>query len=213
MSGGEADFVHFFAPLSKVVTFASGAPHHGCVTDSRGKAMDMISVSNEATRRSRMADFAALDRDQVAEDEAAKRSNREFVQVYPKGWKRLQVLIRTNPSAARVYAFLAEHIDGVAGAVVVSQEVIAKELDVHERTVRRLTGQLEEAGALVRIKVGTGVYAYALDPGEVWRSWDDKKECAAFVTRTLVLKSDRANAQVRRKLKVMLGEPELPLGA
>jgi DNA-binding Lrp family transcriptional regulator len=112
-----------------------------------------------------------------------------------------------------VYSFLAEHIDGVAGAVVVSQDVIAKELGVHERTIRRLTAQLEEDGALVRIKVGTGVYAYALDPGEVWRSWDDKKECAAFVTKTLVLKSDRSNNQVRRKLKVMMGEPELPLDA
>jgi DNA-binding GntR family transcriptional regulator len=158
-----------------------------------------------------MAEFAAADRDREAADEAARRQNRDFVQVYPKGWARLQTLIRTNPSAARVYAFLAEHIDGAAGAVVVSQDVLAKELDVHERTIRRLTQALEKEGALVRIKVGTGVYAYALDPQEVWRSWDDKKECAAFTTKTLVLKSDRANAQVRRKLKVMIGEPELPL--
>jgi DNA-binding transcriptional ArsR family regulator len=134
------------------------------------------------------------------------------VQVYPRGWKRLQSLIRTNPSAARVFAFLAEHIDGSCGAVVVSQELMATELDVHERTIRRLTQQLEDAGAIVRIRVGTGVLAYALDPEEVWKSWDDKKDLAAFVTKTLVLKSDRANGQVRRKLKVMLGEPELPLG-
>lgn len=168
--------------------------------------------SISAESKIRLAEFAAQDRDEEAQDEAARRANREFVQVYPKGWKRLQALIRTNPSAARVYAFLAEHIDGSCGAVVVAQEIIAKELEVHERTIRRLTQQLEAAGALVRIKVGTGVYAYALDPAEVWRSWDDKKECAAFVTKTLVLKSDRSNNQVRRKLKVMMGEPELPLG-
>ena len=163
-------------------------------------------VEGQAAGRARMAEFAAQDRERDLLEEEAKRSNRDFVQVYPKGWKRLQMLIKTNPSAARVFAFLAEHMDGACGAVVVSQEVMARELEVHERTVRRLTQQLEESGALVRLKVGTGVYAYALDPGEVWKSWDDKKETAAFVTKTLVLKSDRANNQVRRKLKVMLGD-------
>jgi len=156
-------------------------------------------------------EFSAQDRDREAQEEAKRTANRDFVQVYPKGWKRLQGLIRSNPSAARVYAFLAEHIDGACGAIVVSQDVMAKELGVHRRTVLRLCKQLEDAGALVRIKVGTGVCAYALDPTEIWKSWDDKKDSAAFLTRTLVLKSDRSNGQVRRKLKVMMGEPELPL--
>lgn len=164
------------------------------------------SVASATEGRLRMAEFAAQDREREVQDEAAKRANKDFVQVYPKGWKRLQALIRTNPSAARVYAFLAEHIDGVCGAVVVSQEVIARELEVHERTIRRLTQQLEDAGALTRIKVGTGVYAYALDPSEVWKSWDGKKDLAAFVTKTLVLKSDKGNNEVRRKLKIMMGE-------
>lgn len=166
----------------------------------------MQTVASDAERLLRLAEFAAQDRDREVGDEAAGRANRDFVQVYPKGWKRLQSLIRTNPSAARVYAFLAEHIDGACGAVVVSQEVIAEELEVHERTIRRLTQQLEQTGALVRIKVGTGVYAYALDPEEIWRSWDAAKGTAAFTTRTLVRTADRANGQVRRKLKVMLGE-------
>lgn len=171
----------------------------------------MQNIDNEATRRIRLAEFSAQDRDREVVDEAKRTANRDFVQVYPKGWKRLQGLIRSNPSAARVYMFLAEHIDGSCGAVVVSQDVMAHELGVHRRTILRLCKQLEDAGALVRIKVGTGVCAYALDPSEVWKSWDDKKESAAFLTRTLVLKSDRANGQVRRKLKVMMGEPELPL--
>jgi len=93
----------------------------------------------------------------------------------------------------------------------VAQEVIAAELGIHVRTVKRLTKVLEAQSAIVRIRVGTGVYAYALDPEEVWRSWDEKKEHAAFVTRTLVLKRDRENGDVRRKLKLMMtGQPELP---
>ena len=167
-------------------------------------------VATDEQRALRQLEMRSEDRDAALRDEAAKK-NREFVQVYPKGWRRLQDLIQKNPPAARVYAFLAEHIDGVAGAVVVSQEVMANALGVHIRTIQRQTAWLEEAGALVRIKVGVGVYAYALDPSEVWRSWDDRKEEAAFLTRTLVRKSDAANREVRRKLKVMIGEPELPL--
>lgn len=163
-------------------------------------------VDTKAKGKMRLAEFAARDRDEEALEEARKTANRGFVQVYPKGWKRLQKLIQTNPSAARVYAFLAEHIDDVCGAVVVSQEVIARELDVHKRTVIRLTKELETMGAILRIKVGTGIYAYCLDPTEIWKSWDDKKDCAAFVTKTLVLKSDRENGEVRRKLKVMMNE-------
>lgn len=168
-------------------------------------------IDNARDASIRLAEFSAMDREREDLDEAKRTQNRDFVQVYPKGWKRLQSLMKTNPSAARVYAFLAEHIDGACGAVVVSQDVMAKELDVHRRTIIRLTQQLEQLGAVVRIRVGNGVFAYCLDPTEIWKSWDEKKDSAAFVTRTLVLKSDRSNREVRRKLKVMLGEPELPL--
>ncbi len=175
--------------------------------------MTEISVTTDAGRQARLADLAAVDRDVVAQAEEARRANRDFVQVYPKGWRRLQNLIKANPAAARVYAFLAEHIDGSCGAVVVSQEVLAHALGVHEITVRRNTKLLEELGALVRVRVGSGVYAYGLDPTEIWRSWDDRKDEAVFTTRTLVRKSDRANSEVRRRLKLMLREeqPELPL--
>ena len=118
----------------------------------------------------------------------------------------MQALMKDSPSAARVFAFLAQHIDGQVGAVVVSQEVMARELGVSEITIRRQTKYLEQHGALVRVKVGTGVYAYALDPEEIWKSWADRKDQAAFTARTLVRKSDKANAEVRRRLKVMIGE-------
>ena len=142
------------------------------------------------------------------------RENRGFTQVYPKGWSRLQHLIRTNPSAARLYALLAEHIDPDGGVVVAAQTVLAELLGVNERTIRRLTKALEEQGAIVRIRVGAGTYAYALDPAEIWKAWDMSKDHAVFRTRTLVGKKGE-NATVKRRLQVMLreqaGEPELPL--
>lgn len=177
--------------------------------------MDLQSttVATEAQRAARLLELSARDREEAnrlaAEEETARRSNKDFVQVYPKGWNRIGQLIRENPAAARVYTFLAEHIDSVAGAVVVSMELIAKELGVAEITIRRQTKYLEEQGAIVRIRVGTGIYAYCLDPNEVWKAWDDKKPLAAFHTKTLALKSDRANGEVRRKLKFMMTSREM----
>jgi biotin operon repressor len=161
----------------------------------------------------RRLELDARDREAALQEEE-KKKNTGFVQVYTKGWKRLQALIQQNPGAARVFAFLAENIDGSCGAVVVSQNVMAEELGIVERTIRRHTAWLEEQGALVRIRVGSGVYAYALDPEEIWKSWDSKKEHAAFVTRTLVSKRDRENSTIKRRLSMMIkeqaGEPELP---
>lgn len=167
----------------------------------------MPDIDTDADRKERRAELGAKDRDSALDADQARR-NADFTQVYVKGWKRLQVLIKDHPSAARVYAFLAEHVDGACGVVVCSQEVMASELGVHKRTIIRLTADLVKLGAVVRIRVGTGTYAYALDPTEVWKSWNDRKETAAFYTKTLVRKADRENGHVKRSLKVMMGEPE-----
>lgn len=166
----------------------------------------MLHVDTAEQGEARLREMRARDRDEEATQERARTGNRDFTQVYPKGWRRLQSLIKHDPPGARIYAFLAEHMDGTCGTVVVSQEVMAGELGIHERTVRRITKRLEDDGAFVRIKIGMGVYAYALDPTEVWRSWNDKKAHAAFTTKTLVRKADRENGTVQRKLKLMVGE-------
>lgn len=143
------------------------------------------------------------------------RENRGFVQVYPKGWKRLQLLIRTNPSAARLYALIAENMDPKGGAVVASQTVLAEMLGVTDRTIRTLTKALEDQRAIIRIRVGAGTYAYALDPDEIWRAWDQSKDHAVFRTQTLVSKTDKENGTVKRRIKIMMheqsGQHELPL--
>lgn len=156
---------------------------------------------------------ARIERDVEARDQMS-RENKRFVQVYPKGWRRISWLIRENPSAARLYALLAEHIDPNGGVVVASQVVLADLLGVTDRTVRTLTKFLEEQHAIVRIRVGAGTYAYALDPDEVWKAWDVQKDHAVFRTRTLVAKGGE-NATIKRRLQVMIsemkGEPQPPL--
>lgn len=169
-----------------------------------------IPVTTAAQREVRRLDLDAADREHEAaekqRDEAESRQNNGFVQVYNKGWNRIAALIAINPKAAQLYVFLAQHIDESCGAVCVSQEVLAQELDVCVRTILRLTNVLETAKALVKIKIGTGVYAYALNPEEVWKSYEKGKSLAAFKTKTLVRTSDQITAQVRRKLSVMLHE-------
>lgn len=155
---------------------------------------------------------ARRDRDEDRRDDLA-RENRRFVQIYPKGFRRLQMLIRDNPSAARLYALLAENIDPQGGVVVASQAVLAEMLGVTDRTIRTLTKVLEDQKAIIRIRVGTGTYAYALDPDEVWKAWDIHKDHAVFRTQTLVSKGGE-NASIKRRIQVMIaeqpGEPELP---
>lgn len=167
----------------------------------------MIAVASDDQRRKRLLELKH--RDERAEARALEeRKNKDFTQVYSKGWARLQSLMKDHPAAARLYAFLAEHVDGVTGTVVASQEYLATALDVHVITIRRNTKLLEELGALVRIRVGSGVYGYALDPNEVWKSFNDRKDDAVFVTRTLVSKKDRHNAAVTKKLKTMYLEKD-----
>lgn len=166
-----------------------------------------IAASNASAARRRDQDYA--DR----QNAQGSRENRGFVQVYQLGWKRLQMLMQTNPNAARLYALLAENLDG-AGAVVATQDVLAEMLGVSTKTVARHTKALEDARALVRIPLA-GATAYALNPEEVWRAYDSQKEHAAFHTRTLIKTTGEDAGLIKRKLQVMVresrGEPELPL--
>ena len=70
-------------------------------------------------------------------------------------------------------------------------------------TIRRTCIYLEKKNALVRINLGKGtVQAYCLNPELVWKSFDNKKQFAAFNTKTLARTAD--NGDVIRKLKVMM---------
>lgn len=162
-----------------------------------------------------LTDFRLENEAGIAEKAKVKsRENQGFVQVYDLGWRRLQALMVSRPAAARLYALLAQHIDG-AGAVVATQEVLADLLGVSVKTIARHSQALEEEGALIRIPLSGGVYAYALHPEEIWRSWDSGKDYAAFYSKTLVNKKAAGGEHIRRRLQVMIkersGEPELPL--
>lgn len=138
----------------------------------------------------------------------ASRKNRNFTQVYPRGWQRITAISKECPAAVGLYSFFAEHIDPSCGAVLCDQAFLAKQFNVTTRTIRNWLNALEEQGAVLKIPVAGRVCAYALNPNEVWKGYDTSKDYAAFATKTLVSK----DGKVGRRLKLMAsGQQDLPL--
>ena len=138
------------------------------------------------------------------EKEENEIKNRNFTQTYPKGWQRIRELAKGNPGAIGLYSFFAEHIDSSCGAVVADQQFLANKLDVSTRTIRNWLNYLEEKRALIRVPVAGKVCAYALDPHEVWKGYNNNKEYAAFLTKTLVNK----DGEIQRRIISMFSPEE-----
>ena len=124
-----------------------------------------------------------------------------FTKVYPRGWDALAGLV-DNRAAAKLYVFLADHC-GYDNALVCTLDVIADEIGVHERTVRRAVKDLEAAGHVVVAKVGTA-NAYILNPEEVWKTYEEHKHLCGFQSRTLV--SKKQNPDLKRRLTHMISQ-------
>ena len=164
---------------------------------------------NVSTLEDRFQRFIQIVDERLNEEEEKqnKKKNKNFVQMYPRGFDRAIGIIEEYPLAARLYMFLAKHIEPGTGAVVASQQVIADELNISVRSVQRATKWLDENNVVLRVKLGAGsIYAYCLDPNEVWKSWNTSKKYAAFNTKTLARQKD--NGDIKRRLTVMLKDKE-----
>lgn len=134
-----------------------------------------------------------------------QRQGSRFTKVYPKGWDALAGLVDNRP-AAKLYVFLADNC-GHDNALACTYDLLAEELELHERTIRRAVRDLEERGHIVVAKVGTS-NVYILNPAEVWKTYEDHKRFCGFRTRTLV--SKKHNPDLKRRLTHMVGQqPEL----
>lgn len=165
--------------------------------------MQTQNVMTDKDREIRKRDLAENDR-KIASERLQEQKNKNFTQVYPLGWKRLRELFKLNSGAAELYSLLAEHIDGSCGAVVADQSHLASLLGVGRQTVSRYIKWLEEQGVLVKIPVAGKVCAYALNPNEVWKGYDNNKEYAAFITKTLVNK----DGDIKRRIMNMFSGTE-----
>ncbi len=167
----------------------------------KGENVD-VTVS---TAEERLQRFMQLVNDRLDEEKENKdrKKNKNFIQMYPKGFDRVIAVIEEYPLAAKLYMFLAKHIEPGTGAVVASQQLLADELNISVRSIQRATKWLDENNVVLRIKLGAGsIYAYCLDPDEVWKSWNTTKKYAAFNTKTLAREKDNGN--IKRSLQVLL---------
>ena len=158
-----------------------------------------------STAEERLQRFMQLVNDRLDEEKENKdrKKNKNFTQMYPKGFDRAIAIIEEYPLAAKLYMFLAKHIEPGTVAVVASQQLLADELNVSVRSIQRATKWLDENHVVLRIKLGAGsIYAYCLDPNEVWKSWNTTKKYAAFNTKTLAREKD--NGDIKRRLQVLL---------
>jgi len=132
-----------------------------------------------------------------------KQSDR-FTKVYPRGWDALAGLV-DNRSAAKLYVFLADHC-GHDNALSCTYDLLAEELEMHERTIRRAVRDLEERGHLVVAKMGTA-NVYILNPEEVWKTYEEHKRFCGFRTKALL--SNKQNANLKRRLTHMVGREKV----
>lgn len=160
-------------------------------------------VANEEQRKIRQRDLEEKEKIEQEEYEEDQK-NRGFTQTYQKGWKRIRELAKGNPGAVGLYSFFAEHIDPTCGAVVADQKFLADQMNVSRSTISRWLNYLEEKQALVRIPVAGKVCAYALDPQEVWKGYNNSKEYAAFMTKTLV----NHNGDIKRRIMSMFSNDQ-----
>lgn len=128
-----------------------------------------------------------------------------FTKVYRTGWQTIAILI-DNKVAAKLYVFLAENV-GHDNALVCTYELLAEELGFCERAIRNAVRRLEEGGHLVVAKVGTA-NAYILNPAEIWKTYEDRKQFCSFGARTLASKAQ--NTTLKKRLTHMMeGQGEL----
>lgn len=152
---------------------------------------------------------AARDDAKAAQDEKNKkkaRENKGFVQMYPRGFRRIRDFA-ANPktaNAARLYALIAENIDSSTGAVIATQALLGKILGVSVKTVQRHSEILESEKALFRFQLQGGVYVYALNPEEVWAGRNEDKPHGAFYTGTLFSKHGMNVQYIRKKLNMLV---------
>lgn len=102
----------------------------------------------------------------------------------------------------------------MGGAVCVSYDTIAEALGISKMTARRSAEYLVDNGIVVRFKMGTGAFIYALNPDEVWKSAHKNKTFAAFHTQSIVLRRDTEALETQvRMLRSKSGTKKRKSGA
>lgn len=122
-----------------------------------------------------------------------------------------------RPTASAVLHYLTANV-GHHNAVIVSQKVIAKILNVSDRTVMRAISDLEAGNWLQVVRIGAGrECAYVLNDRVAWADKRDNLRLSRFSAEVVADADDQtartlSDDPLQRLPDVMPGETQLPSG-
>ncbi len=144
----------------------------------------------------------------------------KFAQVDRKAMELWARLISRKPAAAQLLMILVARM-GELNAVVVSQKVLAKMMQAHERTVRRAVADLvaERYVEVLRLNGPGTVSAYVVNSHVAWGQPREDLRLAIFTATVIAAADDQPDREVLGKQEplhvlpsLFPGERQLPTG-
>lgn len=133
----------------------------------------------------------------------AQAPKRRFAKIFDgPGSDRLEWLLameQGGKTARQLWLYLYRKADH-HNAVIASLDTLADELGCHTRSVARAAKDLEKAGAIWILKVGTA-RAYILNPNEVMRSADIQRKHISFGAMALI--GFKENATIASRIRIL----------
>ena len=95
----------------------------------------------------------------------------------------LDSLIQKSPGAARLYIFLKSCMTARSSAIMCTQTILARELNVSSRTIHNWLKRIESEGGFVRVQFSGNIYAYVVEPKRALKTYNKDRpflECVLF---------------------------------
>ena len=115
--------------------------------------------------------------------------NDNFVQLYIDKLDLIMEMMSENPTAAKVFTWLLKQMDR-RNALVISQQALAKALDVSRMTIHTSTKYLKEKKAVDVLKSGN-TNIYAVNAQIAWKADANGKKYALFNAAVYIADSEQ----------------------
>ena len=140
--------------------------------------------------------------DELTELELAKLKkkrgkNYNFIQFYKHNMKAYRALISQNPTAAKIFLFLAEHMTH-ENAVTCSNQVLQEQMGKSRQTIWKAIKVLKESGYLDVYRLGGGANTYTLNKNVVWSGTKEAKQYCVFEGPVLISAEENKKIEKRR---------------
>lgn len=134
---------------------------------------------------------------ELAAAKKKKGKNYNFVQFYRHNMKAYSELIKKNPTAARIFMFLVEHMT-YENAVTCSNQVLQEQIGKSRQTIWKAVKLLKDSGYLQIFRLGGGANTYTLNKNIVWTGSKQGKEYFKFDGPVLISAEENKKFQKRR---------------